>query len=202
VNRLEKEYPLEKKTALLFSTPLELLVAAILSARTTDEQVNEVTPKLFKQYKTAKDYANADLKELEEIIRATGFFHQKAKWIKESAQILVRDYDASVPQSMEELTTLTGVARKTANVILHNAFDISEGVTVDTHVMRLARRLGFSNKKQREKIERDLMDLFPETRWFQVGTLLITHGRRICHARNPKCPDCVVNDLCPSTFSL
>jgi endonuclease-3 len=202
VNRLEKEYPLEKKTALLFSTPLELLVAAILSARTTDEQVNEVTPKLFKQYKTAKDYANADLKELEEIIRATGFFHQKAKWIKESAQILVRDYDASVPQSMEELTTLTGVARKTANVILHNAFDISEGVTVDTHVMRLARRLGFSNKKQREKIERDLMDLFPETRWFQVGTLLITHGRRICHARNPKCPDCVVNDLCPSTFSF
>jgi endonuclease-3 len=202
LNRLEGEYPKAKKTALAFSTPLELLVAAILSARTTDEQVNEVTPELFKRYKTANDYANADLKDLEEIIHPTGFFHQKAKWIKESAKTLVKEYDSMVPQSMEELITLTGVARKTANVVLHNAFEISEGITVDTHVMRLAQRLGFSKKKQREKIEQDLMDLFPKEQWSQVGTLLIAHGRQICEARNPKCSECVINDFCPSAFSF
>jgi endonuclease-3 len=199
---LRKEYPDARGTALNYSTPLELLVATILSAQCTDEKVNEVTDVLFETYKTAKDYADADLEELQELIKPTGFYHNKAKFIKTTTKELVETFNSEVPRSMEGLTKLKGVARKTANVVLSNAFGITEGVAVDTHVMRLSRRLGFTEEKNREKIEKDLMDLFPKAQWFEVTNLLITHGRAICAARNPKCKECIASQLCPSAFTF
>lgn len=199
---LKKEYPDVGGTALEYSSALDLLVATILSAQCTDERVNEVTETLFKKYRTAEDYAQADLEELQEIVRPTGFYRRKARFIKSAAEKLVEDFDSEVPRSIEELTELPGVARKTANIVLSNVFDINEGVAVDTHVMRLSKRLGFTKEKNRDKIERDLMNLFPKEQWFEVTNLLIAHGRNVCTARNPKCKDCVVNHLCPSAFTF
>ena len=202
LNLLRKRYPDVEGTALNYSTPLELLVATILSAQCTDERVNEVTRVLFHKYKTAKNYAEADLEELEEIIKPTGFYRNKAKFIKESAKTLVEDFNAEVPRSIEQLTKLRGVARKTANIVLSNAFGINEGIAVDTHIMRLSKRLGFTQEEDRAKIEKDLMSIFPKTQWFELTNLLIAHGRNICVARKPKCGECLVNNLCPSAFTF
>jgi len=199
---LRKQYPDAKGTALNFSNALELLVATILAAQCTDEKVNQVTSVLFKKYKTPKDYSEADLKELQEIIKPTGFYRNKSKFIKAAAKKLVQDFDSEIPRSIEEMIELPGVARKTANIVLSNAYGIIEGVAVDTHVMRLSKRLGLSEQKNRDKIERDLMDLFPKEQWFEVANLLIAHGRSVCTARRPKCGKCVVNELCPSAFTF
>ena len=199
---LKRKYPSVEGTALNFSNALELLVATILSAQCTDGKVNQVTRVLFKKYKTAKDYGEADPKELREIITPTGFYRNKAKFIKESAKKLVEDFDSKMPRSIEEMTRLPGVARKTANIVLSNAFHIHEGVAVDTHVMRLSKRLGFTKEKNREKIERDLMKLFPKEQWFALTNLLIAHGRNTCIARHPKCRECAVSNLCPSAFTF
>jgi len=199
---LRKEYPDVKGTRLEYNNALELLIATILSAQCTDEKVIEVTKVLFKKYKTCKDYAEANLKELQEIIKPTGFFRRKAKFIKETALKLLEDYNSVVPHSIEEMIKLPGVARKTANIVISNVYSIIEGVAVDTHIMRLSKRLNFTNEKNREKIEKDLMSIFPKEQWFELTNLLITHGRRICIARRPKCGKCVVNHICPSAFTF
>ncbi|MEM2144761.1 MAG: endonuclease III [Candidatus Jordarchaeaceae archaeon] len=200
---LRKEYPNVGGTVLKYKTPLDLLVATILAAQCTDEKVNQVTEHLFKKYKTAEDYANADLKELEQEIRPTGFYRNKAKSIKNAAKMLVEQFNSQVPKTMEEMVRLPGVARKTANIVLSNAYGINEGIAVDTHVMRLSQRLGFTKEeKNRDKIEIDLMNLFPKDYWFELTNLLTTHGRRICTAKKAKCGECVVNELCPSAFKV
>jgi len=195
---LQDAYPGVKGTALNFRNPLELLVATMLSAQCTDEKVNEVTKELFKKYRKAKDYAEADLSELERDIRPTGFYRVKAKRIKQICRTLVEEYGSEVPRSIEELTKLDGIARKTANIVLSNAYGIVEGIAVDTHVLRLSRRLGLSKQKDRNKTERDLMELMPRENWFEVNHLLTEHGRRTCKAKKPLCSVCVVVDLCPS----
>ena len=199
--RLKSEYP-GAKTALDWTNPLELLVATILSAQTTDVRVNAVTPTLFAKYPTAADYAAADPTELEEDIRPTGFFRNKAKSLRGMAHALVDDHGGEVPRTMEDLVALPGVGRKTANVVLGNAFSIDEGVVVDTHVRRLSNRLGFTTHNDPEKIERDLMQTVPKRDWTVFSHLLILHGRSVCKARKPACGDCVVNDLCPSAFKV
>jgi len=199
---LEAEYPLEKGTMLQWDTPLELLVATILSAQSTDEQINKLTPTLFKRYRTAADYANADKKELETYIKSSGFFHRKADLILAATRQIADDFGGVVPKTMDELLTLKGVARKTANLVLGNAYGIVEGIAVDTHVMRLSQRLGWSKEKDRGKIESDLLKLVPREKWFEVNYLLITHGRKICEAKKPDCANCVVNELCPSAFTF
>ncbi len=185
--------------ALHHSNPLELLIATILSAQCTDERVNMVTGDLFRRYPTAAAYAAADRNELEGMIRSTGFYHAKANSLIKCCTALQERHSGSVPQSMEELVALPGVGRKTANVILGSAFNLAEGVVVDTHVARLSGRLGFSREKDAEKIERDLMALFPRKDWIDLGMVLILHGRRICKARTPDCPGCPVADRCPSS---
>ncbi|MCD6223171.1 MAG: endonuclease III [Thermoplasmata archaeon] len=197
LKRLKKEYPDVKGTALNYSNPLELLVATILSAQTTDERVNIVTARLFKKYKEAKDYANASLEELQNDIKSINFYRNKAKYIKEACKIIVEKYGGKVPDSMEELVKLPGVSRKTANVVLSNAFRKDEGIVVDTHVIRLSKRLGLTNEKNRDKIEQDLMKKYPKEAWFDIANLLIAHGRRVCKARNPDCDNCVLKDICP-----
>jgi len=197
IKRLKKEYP-DARCSLNYSNPLELLVATILSAQCTDERVNKVTETLFRKYRTAADYASAPLQELEKDIRSTGFYRNKAKSIKGACAKIVEQFGGKVPRSMEELLTLPGVARKTANVVLGNAFGIASGVVVDTHVHRLAGRLGLSDKKQPEKIEEDLMQAFPKKEWILLPHLLIYHGRKVCKARGPLCGSCVLCDICPS----
>jgi endonuclease-3 len=201
IARLKSEYP-GAKTALDWKNPLELLVATILSAQTTDVRVNAVTPTLFAKYPTAADYAAADPTELEEDIRPTGFFRNKAKSLRGMARALVDDHGGKVPRTMEDLVALPGVGRKTANVVLGNAFSIDEGVVVDTHVRRLSNRLGFTTHNDPEKIERDLIQTVPKRDWTVFSHLLILHGRSVCKARKPVCSDCVVNDLCPSAFKV
>jgi len=201
VKLLAKEHS-DAKIALHYSNPLELLVATILSAQSTDKTVNEVTKSLFKKYQKAKDYANADLKDLEKDIRSTGFYRNKAKYLKKMGQMLVEKFESKVPRSMDKLTMLPGVARKTANIVLSNAFGIVEGIAVDTHVRRLSQRLGLSKNKDPNKIERDLMKLVPKEQWPKLTDLLIFHGRRVCTAKNPNCRDCVINKLCPSAFAF
>ena len=201
INRLKSEYP-DAATALDWTNPLELLVATILSAQTTDVRVNAVTPTLFDKYPTAADYAGADPTELEEDIRPTGFFRNKAKSLRGMAGALVEDHGGEVPRTMEELVALPGVGRKTANVVLGNAFGVDEGVVVDTHVRRLSNRLGFTAHNDPEKIEKDLMQTVPKRDWTVFSHLLILHGRSVCKARKPACSDCVVNDLCPSAFEV
>ena len=201
IERLKSEYP-GAKTALDWKNPLELLVATILSAQTTDVRVNAVTPILFAKYPSAADYAAADPTELEEDIRPTGFFRNKAKSLRGMARALVDDHGGKVPRTMEDLVALPGVGRKTANVVLGNAFSIDEGVVVDTHVRRLSNRLGFTTHNDPEKIERDLMQTVPKRDWTVFSHLLILHGRSVCKARKPVCSDCVVNDLCPSAFKV
>jgi endonuclease-3 len=185
-------------TGLTFGSPLQLIVATILSAQCTDERVNMVTPALFSRYTTAQDYATADVTELESIIHSCGFYRNKARNIRAMAQRLVEQYGGEVPARMEDLVTLPGVARKTANVVLNHAFGVDEGIAVDTHVSRLAQRLGFSAGKDPLKIEQDLMSLTESNRWGRVSDLLIWHGRKVCGARNPRCVECVLAGLCPS----
>ena len=201
IARLKSAYP-DARTALDWKNPLELLVATILSAQTTDVRVNAVTPNLFARYPAAADYAEADPTELEEDIRPTGFFRNKAKSLRGMARALVEDHGGEVPRTMDDLVALPGVGRKTANVVLGNAFSIDEGVVVDTHVRRLSNRLGFTIRKDPEKIERDLMETVPKGDWTVFSHLLILHGRNVCKARKPACEDCGVNDLCPSAFKV
>ncbi len=189
-------------TILKYNTPLDLLVATILAAQCTDELVNKVTEKLFKKYKTAEDYANADLEELDQDIKSILFHRKKAEAIKNAAKMLVEKYNSQVPKTMEEMVKLPGVARKTANIVLSNAYGINEGIAVDTHVMRLAQRMELTHQKDRDKIEADLMNLYPQNQWFELTNLLITHGRRVCTAKKAKCGECVVNKLCPSAFKV
>ena len=199
---LRKLYPDAKGTALNFSNALELLVATILAAQCTDGKVNQVTKVLLKRYRTPKDYAEADLEELREIVKPTGFYRNKSKFIKAAAKKLVEDFDSEIPHSIEQMTKLPGVARKTANIVLSNAYGVIEGVAVDTHVMRLSKRLGLTEQKNRDKIERDLMGLFPKEQWFELANLLIAHGRSVCTARRPKCGECVISELCPSAHTF
>jgi endonuclease-3 len=201
IARLKSAYP-DARTALEWTNPLELLAATILSAQTTDVRVNLVTPNLFAKYPTAADYADAELSDLEENIRPTGFFRNKAKSLQGMARALVEDHGGEVPRTMEELVALPGVGRKTANVVLGNAFSIDEGVVVDTHVRRLSNRLGFTTKQDPEKIELDLMETVPKEDWTVFSHLLILHGRAVCKARKPACEDCTLNDLCPSAFRV
>ena len=201
IELLEREHS-DAKIALRYTNPLELLVATILSAQCTDERVNMVTKTLFKKYTKAEDYANADLKELEQDIKSTGFYRNKAKNIKKTSQILVEKYHSKVPETMEALLALPGVARKTANIVLTNAFGVVEGVAVDTHVRRLAQRLGLSGNDAPDKIEKDLMRIVPKDKWMRITDLLIFHGRRVCTAKRPKCAACVLNKFCPSAFSF
>jgi len=201
IELLEKEYP-DAKIALHYTNPLELLIATILSAQCTDNRVNMVTQKLFKKYKTVKDYANADLKELEEDIRSTGFYRNKAKNIKKCCQMLIEKFNSQIPKTMEKLLELPGVARKTANIVLSNAFGVVEGIAVDTHVRRLTKRLGLSMNSDPDKIEKDLMRIVSRDYWMRITDLLIFHGRRICTARKPTCEKCVLNKLCPSAFKF
>ncbi|MCW3997358.1 MAG: endonuclease III [Candidatus Bathyarchaeota archaeon] len=198
IDLLDKEYT-KAKTALNYIKPLELLVATILSSQCTDERVNKVTEKLFKKYRSVADYANADLKELEEDIRSTGFYRVKANYIKKSAQMINSEYQKKVPKTMQELIRLPGVARKTANIVLQNAYNITVGVAVDTHVKRLSNKLGLTNNKDPYKIEIDLMRIVPRNKWMKITDLLIFHGRAICKARKPKCAKCVLNKICPSS---
>ncbi len=196
---LSKAYP-EAKVALRSSTPLEMLVATILSAQCTDEKVNEVTATLFQKYRIAEDYLRVPEDELKADIKPTGFFNQKASRIREACRRIVEVYDGEVPNRMEDLLTLPGVARKTANIVLGNAFGIVEGIAVDTHVRRLANRLGFSEHADPDKIEQDLMRLIPSEQWFDFTYVLIDHGRATCLARKPRCEECPVNHLCPSSL--
>jgi len=201
IELLEKQYP-TAKTALHYSNPLEILVATMLSAQTTDERVNIVTEKLFKKYRTAEDYANADLKELEQDIRSTGFYHNKARNLKKCCQLLVEKYNSQVPKTMEEMLELPGVARKTANIVLYYSYGVIAGVAVDTHVRRVSQRLGISEHDDPEKIEQDLMQITPKDKWMKLTDLLIFHGRQVCIARKPKCEICVLNKICPSAFTF
>jgi len=198
---LEKEHS-DAEIALHYTNPLELLVATILSAQCTDERVNKVTKTLFKKYTKAKDYAQADLKELEQNIKSTGFYRNKAKNLKKCCQLLVEKYNSKVPKTMEELLELPGVARKTANIVLSNAYGIIAGLAVDTHVRRLAQRLGLTENSDQDKIEKDLMTIVPKEQWARITDLLIFHGRRVCDSRKPKCDVCVLNKICPSAFTF
>ncbi len=195
VTILKNTYP-DAKCSLNFSNPFELVVAVILSAQCTDERVNLVTPALFNKYSTPTDFANIDIQELENYIHSCGFFKNKAKSIKLTAQKIVSDFNCQVPQTMEELLSLPGVGRKTANVILLEVFGISNGIAVDTHVKRLSNRIGFSSESSPEKIEQDLIKIFPKELFKEINHLLIYHGRNICNSRNPKCDICPIKMYC------
>ncbi len=197
LDRLAAEHD-DAEIALDFDGPFQLLVATVLSAQATDVKVNEVTPALFAAYPDAFAMAEATREDLESLVGSLGLFRQKAKNLLATARILVTEHDGEVPATMDELTALPGVARKTANVVLANGFGINAGVVVDTHVTRLARRLRFTREDTAVKIERDLMRLFPREQWLEVSDLLIFHGRRVCKARSRQCGACVVADLCPS----
>jgi len=201
MERLEKAHS-DAKIALNYTNPLQLLVATMLSAQTTDKTVNVVTKTLFEKYKTAEDFAGADLKELERIIKSTGFYHNKAKNVKRCCLMLVEKFGGRVPRTMEETLELPGVARKTANIVVANAYGIVAGIAVDTHVRRVSRRLGLTDNLNPDKIEKDLMAIVPKASWMRITDLLIFHGRRICTAKHPKCTECVLNDFCPSAFSF
>jgi endonuclease-3 len=197
IHILRKAYP-RSHTALHFETPLQILVATILSAQCTDEKVNEITPFLFHKYPAASDFAQADPLVLEKEIRPTGFFRNKTKSIINASKKIVEDFHGVVPDKMEDLITLPGVARKTANIVLSSAYKKADGIAVDTHVKRLSQRLGLSREKNPDKIERDLMNLVPKKYWLDFNYILVNHGRKVCQARKPNCPECAVKDLCPS----
>jgi endonuclease-3 len=196
ITRLKRRYP-EARCSLDFDSPLELLVSTILSAQCTDERVNAVTPAVFARYRTARDYAEANPDELSDMIKSTGFFNNKTRSLIGMGAALVERHGGEVPRTMEELTAVPGVGRKTANVVLGNAFGIDEGVVVDTHVARLSQRLALTRHSEAGKIERDLMALVPRKDWTLFPHLMIHHGRATCQARKPKCEMCPVNDLCP-----
>jgi endonuclease-3 len=199
IRLLKRTYP-DAKCSLNHSNAFELLIATILSAQCTDERVNIVTQDLFRKYRKPADYLKVSPAELQQDIRTTGFFRNKTKSIQGTAKALTEQYKGHVPTTMDELLELPGVARKTANVVLGNAFGVSSGVVVDTHVTRLSRRLGLTQQKQPGKIEKDLMAIVPKKDWVIFSHLLIAHGRKICRARNPLCAECVVENLCPSSF--
>jgi len=199
IRRLEEEYP-DARIALVYSNPLELLVATILSAQCTDKTVNKVTANLFTRYKTTDDYSGASQGRFEQEIRSAGFYRSKAKNIINSAEKIKADYGGSVPQTMEELITLPGVARKTANIVLYNAYGVIAGIAVDTHVRRVSGRLGMTQNTDPDKIEKDLMKKVPRAKWGSFPYLLIGHGRAVCNARKPKYEICILNDICPSAF--
>jgi endonuclease-3 len=199
IRLLKREYP-DARCSLNHSNPLELLIATILSAQCTDERVNIVTAELFRKYRRAEDYYAVAQTELENDIRSTGFYHNKAKAIQGACRIIKEQHEGRVPENLEDLLALPGVARKTANVVLGNAFDITSGIVVDTHVARLSERLRLTEHTQPEKIERDLMELVPRKDWIIFSHLLIAHGRLICKARTPLCAECMVEPLCPSSL--
>jgi endonuclease III len=199
IRRLKRAYP-DAKTALNHSNAFELLVATILSAQSTDERVNIVTADLFRKYRKPEDYLKVPPSELEKDIHSTGFFRNKTKSLQGTARVLLEKYGGEVPHTMDELLELPGVARKTANVVLGNAFGVKAGVVVDTHVMRLSHRLNFSQEKTAEKIELDLIEIVPKKDWVLFPHLMIFHGRRICKARSPMCAECVVEKQCPSSY--
>lgn len=195
---LADEYP-DAKCALNYGSPFQLAVATILSAQCTDVRVNMVTPELFRRYPDARSLAGARQEEVEELIRSTGFFRNKARSLLGMATAVEEDHGGELPRTMKELAALPGIGRKTANVVLGNAFGIDEGVVVDTHVKRLSGRLGFTAETNPDKIERDLMALFPNETWTMLAHLLIYHGRKVCPARKPRCNECAVSHLCPSS---
>lgn len=192
---LQETYPL-RQPSLKGRTSFKLLIATILSAQSTDVQVNRVTKRLFKQFPTIEAFASANLHELEQAIYEVGYYRQKARFLKATGQLLLEAFDGKVPRSMEELIRLPGVGRKTANIVLNRAFGIVEGIAVDTHVFRVARRLGLSYQKTRDKVEQDLMQIIPRSYWGQINLLFITHGRRICKAQKPQCEICPISHLC------
>jgi endonuclease-3 len=194
---LRRLYP-DARCSLNFSNPLELLIATILSAQCTDERVNQVTATLFQKYRSVADYARSRSGELEQDVKSTGFYRNKARNIREAARLIVERYHGEVPRTMAELLTLPGVARKTANVVLGNAYGVVEGVVVDTHVGRLARRMGLSDSEDPARVEQDLMALFPQRDWLALSHALIYHGRAICQARQPLCDRCALVDVCPT----
>lgn len=197
ISLLKREYP-EPKTVLTFKNPFELLVATVLSAQTTDVLVNKVTENLFKRYKSIKDYAEASIDDLQKDLNSINFYKTKANNIKQCAITIIEKYDSLVPKTMEELTKLPGVARKTANIILYNGFGISEGIAVDTHVKRLSNRLGLTKNDNPQKIELDLMAITPKEEWGVISHLLILHGRKVCKAKKPGHDQCIISDICPS----
>ena len=199
IKRLKKAYP-DAHCALNHTNAFELLVATILSAQCTDDRVNIVTAELFRKYRAPKDFLEVPLEEIAADIKSINFFNNKAKSIQGTAQKIVENFGGKVPETMEELLTLNGVARKTANVVLGNAFGIASGVVVDTHVARLSQRLGLTENETPEKIEKDLQALVPQKNWVMFSHWLIFHGRRVCQARKPKCAECVLEDLCPSSL--
>ncbi len=201
IELLEKEFP-DAKIALHYTNPLELLIATILSAQCTDERVNIATKTLFEKYRKAKDYADAGLKELEQDIKSTGFYHNKARNMKKCCKMLVEIFDSHVPRTMAEMLELPGVARKTANIVLQNAYGVVEGIAIDTHVRRVSARLGLTENEDPGKIEQDLMRIVPKDKWMRIADLLIFLGRRVCAARKPKCEACVLNRICPSAFTF
>jgi len=199
IKRLSKAHP-DAHVALNFTNPLECLVATILSAQCTDERVNMVTASLFTKYRTAEDYLKVPVEELAADIKPTGFFNQKTKSLRGACARIVDAYAGKVPNTMEDLITLPGVARKTANIVLGNSYGVVEGIAVDTHVRRVGERLGFTSEKDPDKIEQDLMRLIPRKRWFDFTYVIIDHGRGTCVARKPRCDECPVSDLCPSSL--
>ena len=198
IARLRTAHP-DAHCALDYATPLQLLAAVILSAQCTDERVNLTTPALFARYPTAEALAAADPDELEAIVRSTGFYRNKARFLRQTAARLLAEYNGEVPSEMDALLTLPGVARKTANVVRGEVFGLADGVTVDTHVKRLSARLGLTAETDPVKVERDLMAVIPRDSWIEIAHLLIWHGRRVCTARKPDCPACFLNDICPSS---
>jgi endonuclease-3 len=198
IARLRQAHP-DAHCALDYDTPLQLLAAVILSAQCTDERVNLTTPALFARYPTAEALAAADPAELEAIVRPTGFYRNKARFLRQTAARLLAEYDGQVPPEMDALLTLPGVARKTANVVRGELYGLADGITVDTHVKRLAGRLGLTAETDPVKVERDLMAVIPRQSWIEIAHLLIWHGRRLCTARKPNCPACPLNDICPSS---
>ncbi len=198
IQRLKKAYP-DAKCSLNYTNAFELLIATILSAQCTDERVNKVTQTLFKKYRTPAEYLKVPEEQMQDEIRTTGFFRNKTKSIRGASKKLIEDFKGEVPHTMDELLTLPGVARKTANVVLGNAFGIAGGIVVDTHVRRLSQRLGLTKHSDPEKIEQDLLKLVPKKDWIKFSHMLIYHGRYVCKAIRPECEDCVLNDLCPSS---
>ncbi len=198
--RLKKQYP-EPIVELDFSDPFELLVASLLAAQNRDTTINKITPALFRKYRGPADYVAADQAELEQDIHLSGFFRQKSKAIKALSQKLVDDFDGEVPKTLDELVTLPGIGRKTANVVMSFAMGIAEGIVVDVHHLRVTSRLGLSSQKTADKMEREMMELVPKRDWIHWSSSITLHGRRVCVARKPKCDACTLNDICPSAFS-
>ncbi len=199
--RLKKLYP-KAHVELDYSTPFELMIASILAAQNTDKNINRLTPELFRKYRSPEDYLAVEPEELEKDIHKSGFFRQKTKSIRGVCAKLIEDFGGVVPKTMKELLTLPGIGRKTATVVLGDGMGIAEGITIDVHKIRLSPRLGLSNQKAADKIEKEMLEIVPKKDWIKWGQWITWHGRRVCHARKPDCENCVLNDICPSAFSF